>query len=80
MIGYVHWRGEIRSSQLDNLIMNHHLLAFNFSRSTFEVVGSYFTYGEAYKRQNEVRQHFNYDGRPLDIVSSYELGRLEAIA
>ena len=60
--------------------MNYHVIEFNFSRSTFQVLAHCDTRKQANDVVERVKSHFNYQGNPLDIVSAYELGYLEAIA
>ena len=59
---------------------NAHLIEWNASRSCFQVVGHFESTTAACKRRAEVVRHFNYQGNDLQVVSSYELGRLEALA
>ena len=53
--------------------MNYHVIEFNFSRSTFQVLA----HCDTRKQANDVVERLNptnYQGNPLDIVSAYELG------
>ena len=59
---------------------NAHLIEWNASHSCFQVVGHFESNAAACKRRAEVVRHFNYQGNDLQVVSSYELGRLEALA
>ena len=59
---------------------NAHLIQFNDSRSTFVIIGHFNSITAACKRRAEVVKHFNYCGQELQVISDYELGRLEAIA
>ena len=59
---------------------NAHLIQFNDSRSTFEIIGHFNSITAACKRRAEVVKHFNYHGQELQVISDYELGYLEAQA
>ena len=59
---------------------NAHLIEWNFSHSCFTILGSFNSVKAACDRRMECRQHFNYQGNDLEVISDYELGRLEALA
>ena len=59
---------------------NATLIQWNFSHSCFEVLGHFDQSHKARKRMAEVKLHPAYDGQDLEIISDYELGRLEALA
>ena len=56
-----------------------HLIQWNDSHSCFEIIGSFDHKGAINKKQF-VKQHPNYDGQDLEIVSDYQLGYLTAIS
>lgn len=58
----------------------HHLIQWNASRSCYEILGHFFSLAEATKRRDQVKKHFQYRGQELEIISSYQLGYLEAAA
>ena len=60
--------------------MNYHVIEFNSSRSTFTILAHCDTRTQANAVINRVKSHFNYQGNPIEILSAYELGYLEAIA
>jgi hypothetical protein len=61
-------------------MQNFHVIEFNSSRSTFQVLAHCFTKQDAKAVVKKVKNHFNYHGTPVEIISSYELGYLEAVA
>ena len=61
-------------------MQDFHVIEFNSSRSTFQVLAHCFTKQDAKAVVKQVKNHFNYHGTPVEIISSYELGYLEAIA
>ncbi len=58
-------------------MQNHHVIEFNFSRSTYTILAHCFTKKDADAVVKRVKAHFNYTGTPIEILSSYELGYLE---
>ena len=60
--------------------MDYHVIEFNSSRSIFNVIAHCDNRKQANAVIKRVKTHFNYHGNPIEIVSAYELGYLEAIA
>ena len=59
---------------------NATLIQWNFSHSCFEVLGHFDQSHKARQRMADVKRHPAYEGQDLEIISDYELGRLEALA
>ena len=68
------------SSQDPPMLSAAHLIQWNSSHSTFEIIGHYDSFSLARAAQARCKSHFNYTGNDLQIISSYELGQLEAIS
>ena len=60
--------------------MHHHIIEFNSSRSTYTVLAHCETKNQADAVIKRVKMHFNYNGNPIEDLSSYEFGYLEAIS
>ena len=56
-----------------------HLIQWNDSHSCFEIIGCFDQKG-AIDKMNFVKQHPNYNGQQLEIISDYQLGYLTAIS
>ena len=62
------------------MVQNHHVIEFNSSRSTYTVIAHCDTKDQANAVIKRVKAHFNYTGNPIEDLSSYEFGYLEAIS
>ena len=61
-------------------MQNHFVVEFNSSRSTWELIACCFSKKEADAVIKRVKAHFNYSGNPIENLSAYEFGYLEAIS
>ena len=59
---------------------NAHLIQWNDSHSTFEIIGHFDTYKQARQRLEQIKRHPNYCGQDISLIGNYELGYLEAVA